>query len=103
MFEIRFKTLSVRRERLQALDFVEAETPILQPQARGAIARPFFTHANALDADFSLRALLPSSISSGWWSEDSSGYSKSPGTSATKEATPAQPGVHRVGGLPGVR
>ena len=55
VFEIRFKTLSILRERLQALDFVEVETPILQPQAGGAIARPFFTHANALDSEFSLR------------------------------------------------
>jgi lysyl-tRNA synthetase class 2 len=55
VFEIRFKTLSILRERLQARDFVEVETPILQPQAGGAIARPFFTHANALDSEFSLR------------------------------------------------
>jgi lysyl-tRNA synthetase, class II len=55
VFDIRFKTLSVLRERLEAQNFVEVETPILQPQAGGAIARPFFTHANALDTDFSLR------------------------------------------------
>ncbi len=55
VFEIRFKTLSILREQLQALSFVEVETPILQPQAGGAIARPFMTHANALDTDFSLR------------------------------------------------
>jgi lysyl-tRNA synthetase, class II len=55
VFDIRFKTLSILRNRLEAQDFVEVETPILQPQAGGAIARPFFTHANALDAEFSLR------------------------------------------------
>jgi lysyl-tRNA synthetase class 2 len=55
VFDIRFKTLSILRERLEAQDFVEVETPILQPQAGGAIARPFFTHANALDTEFSLR------------------------------------------------
>ena len=55
VFDIRFKTLSIFRERLQSLSFVEVETPILQPQAGGAIARPFFTHANALDTEFSLR------------------------------------------------
>jgi len=55
VFDIRFKTLSILRERLEAQDFVEVETPILQPQAGGAIARPFFTHANALDSEFSLR------------------------------------------------
>src|SRR5580692_10788947 len=55
VFDIRFKTLSILRERLTAQAFVEVETPILQPQAGGALARPFFTHANALDAEFSLR------------------------------------------------
>jgi lysyl-tRNA synthetase, class II len=55
VFDIRFKTLSILRDRLEAQDFVEVETPILQPQAGGALARPFFTHANALDTEFSLR------------------------------------------------
>ena len=36
-------------------NFVEVDTPILQPQAGGALARPFLTHANALDMDLSLR------------------------------------------------
>jgi lysyl-tRNA synthetase, class II len=55
VFDIRFKTLSILRDRLEAYDFVEVETPILQPQAGGALARPFFTHSNALDTEFSLR------------------------------------------------
>jgi lysyl-tRNA synthetase, class II len=55
VFDIRFKTMSVLRDRLEAQNFVEVETPILQPQAGGALARPFFTHANALDAEFSMR------------------------------------------------
>ncbi len=55
VFDIRFKTLSILRDRLEAQGFMEVETPILQPQAGGALARPFFTHANALDTEFSLR------------------------------------------------
>jgi lysyl-tRNA synthetase class 2 len=55
VFDIRFTTLSILRDRLAARNFVEVETPILQPQAGGALARPFVTHANALDTDFSLR------------------------------------------------
>jgi lysyl-tRNA synthetase, class II len=35
--------------------FVEVETPILQPVASGAVARPFRTHYNALDLDMFLR------------------------------------------------
>ena len=43
------------RNALDRRGFLEVETPILQPQAGGAIARPFLTHANALDIDLSLR------------------------------------------------
>jgi lysyl-tRNA synthetase class 2 len=35
--------------------FVEVETPMLQPQPGGALARPFETHHNALDLDMYLR------------------------------------------------
>ena len=36
-------------------DFLEVETPMMQPHAGGAIARPFKTHHNALNLDFYLR------------------------------------------------
>jgi lysyl-tRNA synthetase class 2 len=35
--------------------FIEVETPLLQPVAGGAVARPFVTHHNALDIDLYLR------------------------------------------------
>lgn len=35
--------------------FLEVETPLLQPLAGGAVARPFVTHHNALDIDLYLR------------------------------------------------
>ena len=35
--------------------FIEVETPLLQPIASGAVARPFVTHHNALDIDLYLR------------------------------------------------
>ena len=55
VFDIRFKAVAAMRRHMESEQFVEVETPILQPQAGGAIARPFFTHSNALDIDLSLR------------------------------------------------
>lgn len=55
VFDIRIKAIAALRRQLVSEDFVEVDTPILQPQAGGALARPFMTHANALDIDLSLR------------------------------------------------
>ena len=55
VFDIRFKAIAALRRFMQDDGFVEVETPILQPMAGGALARPFFTHGNALDIELSLR------------------------------------------------
>ena len=55
IFLKRAKIIKAIRDYLDNHDFVEVETPILQPLYGGASARPFVTHHNALDIDLYLR------------------------------------------------
>ena len=57
-FRARAKIISGIRSYLDGHGFIEVETPVLQPAAGGAAARPFITHHNALDRDFYLRIAL---------------------------------------------
>ena len=46
--------IKLMRQFMDRHDFLEVETPMMQPKAGGAVARPFKTHHNALNQDFYL-------------------------------------------------
>lgn len=58
VFQIRSAVLLSLRRFMNSKGFIEVETPVLQPQPGGALARPFTTHHHALDENLYLRIAL---------------------------------------------
>ncbi|MFH0845912.1 MAG: lysine--tRNA ligase [Patescibacteria group bacterium] len=61
-FKIRSQVVAKIREILNAENFLEVETPILQNQASGAMAETFKTHHNDYDMDMVLRISLEAEL-----------------------------------------
>jgi len=62
VFLTRAKIISFFRQYLEGEGFIEWQSPVLDTQASGALAKPFITHSNEMDKDLYLRIATETSL-----------------------------------------
>ena len=103
VFEVRARVVAAIRRFLDARGFLEVETPMMQPMAGGALARPFVTHHNALDMDAVPAHRAGAVPEAAHRRRHRAGVRDQPQLPQRGDLDAAQPRVHDARVLPGLR